>query len=254
MVALAPPPSLTLDAVPKHVAIVMDGNGRWARMRHRPRVFGHHQGLKAVRGVIEACMRRQVPILTLFAFSSENWKRPADEVSALMDLFLRSIQRETDELHRNGVRLRFIGDRGRFPVPLDELMSAAEAKTRGNDRLQLNVAVNYGGRWDIAQAARRAAAEVIAGRLPREAIDETRIGRHLALAELPEPDLLIRTGGETRLSNFLLWQFAYTELYFCNVLWPDFDDRAFDAALLDFAQRERRYGRTSAQVRKGEVG
>ncbi len=234
--------------IPHHIAIVMDGNGRWAKARHQPRSFGHNAGRKAVREVIEACLREGVRVLTLFAFSSENWQRPQDEVSALMSLFLRALDKEVEELHGHGVRLRFIGDLSAFDKPLSERMRAAMAHTAGNDALHMNVAVSYGGRWDIVQASRQAAAAVARGELRAEEIDETRLGQWMSLAELPPLDLFIRTGGECRISNFLLWQVAYAELYFTDTLWPDFDQVCLRQAIEDYARRERRYGRTSVQV------
>jgi len=233
---------------PRHIAIVMDGNGRWAKQRHRPRSFGHHAGQKAVRATIEFCLRRGIEALTLFAFSSENWARPQDEVSALMELFLKALEREVDELHGYGVRIRFIGELSAFAPALRDRMYAAMAKTQGNAKLALNIAVNYGGRWDIARAAQRAAEAVQRGELAAAQLDEHVLARYFALAELPPLDLFIRTGGEKRVSNFLLWQLAYAELYFSDVLWPDFDATCLDAAIADFAARERRYGKTSAQV------
>ncbi len=237
--------------LPQHVAVVMDGNGRWAEQRRRPRPFGHRAGVKAVRGIIGACVSKGIGALTLFAFSSENWSRPRSEVSSLMDLFLRSLRREAAELSANGVRLRFIGDRSRFSQELVSLMGDVEQQTLSNERLHLNIAVNYGGRWDIVAAARDLAFAVAQGTLDPEQIDQDRFALSMSLAGLPEPDLLIRTGGERRISNFLLWQLAYTELYFSNALWPDFDDAAFDAALTDFAQRERRFGKTGKQLQSG---
>ena len=235
-------------AIPRHIAIVMDGNGRWARLRHRPRSFGHNAGRKAVREVVEGCLREGVEALTLFAFSSENWQRPEEEVGALMALFVRALDKETDELHDQGVRLRFVGDLAAFDAPLRERMLAAMARTAGNRRLNLNIAVNYGGRWDIVQAARAAAAAVLRGELRAEAIDEAELGRRMCLGELPPLDLFIRTGGECRLSNFLLWQAAYAELHFTDTLWPDFDQACLRRAIEDFGRRERRYGRTGDQV------
>ena len=235
-------------AIPRHIAIVMDGNGRWAKARHRPRSFGHNAGRKAVREVVEGCLREGVEALTLFAFSSENWRRPEEEVGALMALFVRALDKETGELHAQGVRLRFTGDLAAFDEPLRERMQAAMARTTGNRKLQLNIAVNYGGRWDIVQAARDAAAAVARGELRAEAIDEAELGRRMCLAELPPLDLFIRTGGECRLSNFLLWQAAYAELHFTDTLWPDFDQACLRRAIEDFGRRERRYGRTGDQV------
>lgn len=239
---------------PRHVAIVMDGNGRWASERHRPRVFGHRAGVKAVRRTVEAVIARGIEFLTLFAFSSENWSRPPAEVNALMDLFLKAMRRETEDLSKNGVRLRFIGDRARFAPELREQMAACEAMTVGNARLNLNIAVNYGGRLDIVQAARRLAERAAAGQLDPAAIDEACFAAEIALAEQPAPDLFIRTGGEHRISNFLLWQIAYTELHFSPVLWPDFDALRLDQALLDYATRERRFGKTPEQVRQQAPG
>ncbi len=234
--------------VPRHIAIVMDGNGRWARKRHRPRSFGHNAGRKAVREVIEACLREGVQVLTLFAFSSENWQRPQDEVGALMGLFLRALDKEVDELHSHGVRLRFIGDLAAFEQPLRERMHAAMAHTVSNTNLHVNIAVSYGGRWDIVQASRQSAAAVARGELRAEDISEASLGRWMSLADLPPLDLFIRTGGECRVSNFLLWQIAYAELYFTDTLWPDFDQACLRQAIEDYARRERRYGRTGEQT------
>jgi undecaprenyl diphosphate synthase len=234
--------------VPRHIGIVMDGNGRWAKARHRPRSFGHNAGRKAVREVVEGCLRQGVESLTLFAFSSENWLRPENEVSALLDLFVRALDKEVDELHGNGVRLRFIGELAAFEEPLQKRMLAAMQRTAGNDKLHMNVAVNYGGRWDIVQAARKAAIAVARGDLPAEAIDEAAFNQWTCLAELPPLDLFIRTGGDRRVSNFLLWQLAYAELYFTDTLWPDFNQASLQHAIDDFARRERRFGRTGDQV------
>jgi undecaprenyl diphosphate synthase len=227
----------------------MDGNGRWAKRRALPRHMGHRAGVKAVRAVVEGCARRGVEALTLFAFSSENWGRPAEEVTRLMELFVEAMDREVDALHRNGIRLRFVGELATLKPHLTESIAAAEARTAGNLNLTLYVALSYGGRWDIAQGARRLAERAAAGVLDPAAIDEAALGRELALAEAPEPDLFIRTGGEQRLSNFLLWQLAYTELYFCDDLWPDFDDAALERAIRHFAGRQRRFGLTGEQVR-----
>lgn len=235
--------------LPCHIAIVMDGNGRWAKQRHRPRTFGHRAGQKAVRAAIEFCLRSGIGALTLFAFSSENWQRPKSEVGALMDLFLKALDREVDELHGHGVAIAFIGDLSAFAPALRERMRKTAEKTRSNDKLALNIAVNYGGRWDIAHAARMAATAVQRGELAAHDIDERRFGQFLSLANVPPPDLFIRTGGEQRISNFLLWQLAYSELYFSDVLWPDFDAVCLQAALDDFAQRERRFGLTGEQAR-----
>ena len=234
--------------IPRHIAIVMDGNGRWAKLRHRPRTFGHNAGRKAVRNVVEGCLRQGVKVLTLFAFSSENWQRPQDEVGALMELFLRALDREVDELHSNEVRLRFVGDLSAFDEAMRQRMTAAMARTAGNDALHLNVAMNYGGRWDIVQAARKAAEAVARGELGADDIDEALLGHWMSLADLPPLDLFIRTGGECRVSNFLLWQLAYAELHFTDTLWPDFDQACLRSAIEDYARRERRFGRTGEQV------
>lgn len=228
--------------VPRHIAIVMDGNGRWARRRGQPRSFGHRAGQKAVRATVAYCMRNGVDVLTLFAFSSENWKRPDSEVGALMDLFLKALDKEIDELHKNEVRVRFVGELSAFSEELRKRMQAASMRTAANARLVLNVCVSYGGRWDIVQAARRTAEAVAQGRLDPAAIDENTLAAYFCLSDLPPPDLFIRTGGEHRISNFLLWQLAYTELYFTETLWPDMDDAEFDRALDDYARRERRFG------------
>jgi undecaprenyl diphosphate synthase len=237
--------------VPHHLAVIMDGNGRWAERRRRPRAIGHRAGARAVNVCIDFCLERGVQALTLFAFSSENWGRPEEEVGALMKLFLGALDREVEELHRRGVRVRFIGERERFAADIRQRMQAAESLTAGNTRLHLNVAASYGGRQDIAQAARALAADVAAGRLKPEDIDEAALGARISLADLPAPDLFIRTGGDHRVSNFLLWQLAYTELWFTDVLWPDLDAPLLQRALDDYAQRERRFGLTSAQVAGG---
>jgi undecaprenyl diphosphate synthase len=245
---LQPRAQSAAQRIPRHVAIIMDGNGRWANRKNLPRYMGHREGVKAVRRVVERCLDRGVETLTLFAFSSENWRRPKTEVGLLMDLFLHTLQKEINRLHRNGVRMLFIGDRSAFNDKLRSLMDAAEAQTADNRRLTLVVAVNYGGRWDLAQAAQRLALRVARGELRPEDIDSEVLGAELCLADLPEPDLFIRTGGEQRISNYLLWQLAYTELYFTDLLWPDFDGAAFDEALRSFACRQRRFGRTGDQV------
>jgi undecaprenyl diphosphate synthase len=233
---------------PQHVAVIMDGNGRWATRRHLPRVAGHSRGVDAVRSTIEACGKAGVHYLTLFAFSSENWRRPQDEVSTLMRLFVSALQKEVGKLIENGVRMRVVGRVDDFDVPLRALMREAEEQTAANDRLHLTICASYGGRWDIMQAMQRLLrARPQLAQAP-EAITEDDLAPYLALAFAPEPDLLIRTGGEQRISNFLLWQLAYTELYFTDLLWPDFDTKALDAALAWYRSRERRFGRTSAQV------
>ena len=235
-------------SIPTHVAVIMDGNGRWAKMRSQPRHAGHRAGAKAVRNTVETAARRGVGFLTLFAFSSENWQRPADEVRSLMTLFLEALQREIDDLHRNNVKLRFVGERHKLQPRLVRKIEAAEARTAGNGGLVLTVAVAYGGRWDLMNAARELASRVERGEMSASDIDEKRFAGHLALAGMPDPDLLIRTGGEQRISNFLLWNLAYAELYFCACLWPDFDEKEFDQALAIYANRQRRYGHTGEQV------
>jgi undecaprenyl diphosphate synthase len=227
---------------PYHIAIVMDGNGRWARRRAQPRSFGHRAGQKAVRATVEYCLRHGVGVLTLFAFSSEIWKRPDAEVGALMDLFLKALVKEIDKLHENQVRVRFIGELSAFSEAIRTRMQAAMLRTGANARLILDICVNYGGRWDIAQAARRAASAAVAGKLDPAAIDEASLAPYFCLADVPPPDLFIRTGGEHRISNFLLWQLAYAELYFTDTLWPDMDAAELDRALDDYARRERRFG------------
>ena len=237
------------NTVPRHVAITMDGNGRWAASRGLPRSAGHQAGLDPVRMCIAQCARRGVEALTLFAFSSENWRRPVEEVTSLMGLFLEALDREIAELHANRVRVRFIGDRRTLSVRLQTHIAAAEERTGGNDGLRLQVAVSYGGRWDILQATQKLAKECSSGSLRPEEIDEQRFAGALELAGLPDAELLVRTGGERRISNFLLWNLAYTELYFSECLWPDFDLAELEAAFAFFATRERRFGRTSQQRR-----
>jgi undecaprenyl diphosphate synthase len=232
--------------VPRHVAIIMDGNGRWAQARGKPRVFGHTRGVDAVRATLEACGERGIEYLTLFAFSSENWRRPPDEVSTLMKLFVSALRREVNRLVELGVRMRVIGDLSAFDGELRRLIVESEQKTALNEKLNLTICANYGGRWDIVQAARRAADER-AGAGPG-GITEDDIARHLALAFAPDPDLLIRTGGERRISNFLLWQLAYAELHFSDLLWPDFDAAELDRALAWYATRQRRFGMTGEQI------
>ncbi|CAG0939228.1 undecaprenyl diphosphate synthase [Gammaproteobacteria bacterium] len=232
---------------PRHVALIMDGNGRWASAHGKPRHAGHRAGVRAARAVTRACAEAGVEVLTLFAFSSENWQRPPEEVNSLMRLFVEVLQREVDELHANGFQLRFIGAREQLPEILRKRVADAEAKTAGNSRMTLVLAVSYGGRWDIVQAARRVAAKVRSGDLDPQDIDETLLGRHLSLAGLPPPDLLIRTGGEQRVSNFLLWDLAYTEIYFTDLLWPDFGPAELSQAMDFFRQRQRRFGRIGGQ-------
>lgn len=233
-----------VSSIPRHVAIIMDGNGRWATKRFLPRVAGHKKGVDAVRTIIEACVERGVEYLTLFAFSSENWRRPADEVSLLMRLFITALEREVSRMHANGIRLKVVGDLERFDAKLQELIADAERRTANNTRLTLTICANYGGRWDIMQAV---------GKIVRENpgvtdFTEEQLAPHLVMAYAPEPDLFIRTGGEERISNFLLWQLAYSEFYFTTTYWPDFDATELDLAFASYQKRERRFGRTSEQL------
>jgi undecaprenyl diphosphate synthase len=238
--------------VPRHIAIIMDGNNRWAKARGLPGPSGHKAGVEAIRAVLRACEKYGVEVLTLFAFSSENWRRPPREVSALMALFLSYLRREVKTLHESGVRVRVIGDRSRFVPRLRASIEQAENLTRSNTRTTLVIAADYGGQWDIAQAARRLALDVQAGKLDAAAITPQVFDEYTCLADLPKPDLCIRTGGEHRISNFLLWQAAYTELYFTDVFWPDFGAEQLADAILDYSQRMRRFGRTSEQVLEGK--
>lgn len=238
----------TVDRLPNHVAMIMDGNGRWAKQSGLPRIAGHRRGVETVRHMVRTCAERGIPYLTLFAFSSENWRRPATEVRLLMELLSSALENEVKELHENNVRLRVIGELSRFSKRVTRLISEAESNTADNTRLTLTIAANYGGRWDIVQACQRIAAKVARGELRAEQITEQLIQQSVSTADLPEPDLFIRTGGEKRISNFLLWQLAYTELYFSDVLWPDFDAYELDHALSWFAERQRRFGRTGDQV------
>ena len=234
--------------VPTHVAIIMDGNGRWAKQRKLPRTAGHRQGVKATQEIIKASGEAGVKILTLFAFSSENWQRPKNEVSALMDLFMQSLKNEVNNLAENGVRLKFLGDKDAFSKKLSQQIQHAEELTASNDKLLLNIAANYGGKWDILQAAKKIIQDVQHGELQIDEIDENTLKKELATQDMPAPDLFIRTGGEQRISNFLLWQLAYTELYFCDVLWPEFDKNELEKAFENYRQRQRRFGRTQEQV------
>ncbi|HEY1042701.1 MAG TPA: polyprenyl diphosphate synthase [Telluria sp.] len=234
--------------VPRHVAIIMDGNGRWATKRFMPRVAGHVKGVEAVRGVVEACVRRGIEYLTLFAFSSENWRRPEEEVSLLMKLFVTALEREVSKMHANDIRLKVVGDLTRFDPKLQEMIAAAERKTAGNRRLTVTVCANYGGRWDIMQAAAKMA-HANPGALE---FTEEQLAEHLSMAYAPEPDLFIRTGGEQRISNFLLWQLAYSELYFTDTYWPDFTAESLDLAIASYRNRERRFGRTGEQLAEKE--
>jgi undecaprenyl diphosphate synthase len=233
-----------VPAVPRHVAIIMDGNGRWATKRFLPRVAGHGKGVEAVRTVVEACVLRGVEYLTLFAFSSENWRRPQDEVSLLMRLFVTALEREVSRMHANDIRLKVVGDLSRFDVKLQTLIAGAERRTANNTRLTVTVCANYGGRWDIMQAVNK----MIAAHPGLGEFSEEQLAPYLSMAYAPEPDLFIRTGGEERISNFLLWQLAYTEFYFSEIFWPDFDAEALDRAIESYQLRERRFGRTSDQL------
>lgn len=238
-------------SMPRHIAIIMDGNGRWAKKRFLPRVAGHKRGVESVRKMTRACIDRGIPYLTLFAFSSENWRRPAEEVSFLMQLFLHALEEEIDRLHQNGIRFRVVGDLSRFDKPLVDMVKRAEALTADNDRLVLTVAANYGGRWDILQAMEKMLA---ANPAQRNGFSEDDLTPYLSLNYAPEPDLFIRTGGEQRVSNFLLWQLAYTEFYFTDTLWPAFDTAALDRAIESYRHRERRFGRTSEQLTGDSAG
>lgn len=233
-----------IGLVPRHIAIIMDGNGRWARKRFLPRISGHTRGVEALRGTTRAAIERGVEYLTVFAFSSENWRRPAEEVSFLMQLFIKSLQKEVKRLHQNGIRFRVIGERSRFDATLVKAIAAAEELTADNTRLHLTIAANYGGRWDILAAANR----LLARQPGLDKISEEALAAELSMSFAPEPDLFIRTGGEQRISNFLLWQLAYTEFYFTDALWPDFDAHLLDEAIASYRERERRFGRTSEQL------
>ena len=240
--------------IPRHLAVIMDGNGRWAQQRHRPRIIGHRAGARAVNLCIDFCLDAGIGALTLFAFSSENWGRPEDEVGGLMKLFMNALDREVGELHRRGVRVRFIGERSRFGAAIASRMDQAEQLTAGNERLALNIAASYGGRQDITSAARSLAADVAAGRLQPDQIDEALFDSRTALAGLPPPVRMNRSGGDHRISNFLLWQLAYTELWFTEALWPELDAATLQRALDDYASRERRFGLTGAQVSGAQNG
>jgi undecaprenyl diphosphate synthase len=237
-----------INAVPRHIAIIMDGNGRWAKQRFMPRVMGHQRGVESVREMVKACRQMGVEYLTLFAFSSENWRRPADEVSFLMQLFMKMLEREVSKLHENNICLKVIGDRSRFDAQLVKYIEDAEALTANNTGLTLTIAANYGGRWDIMQAMH---ALSLAHPERATAFEEEELAPYLSMHYAPEPDLFIRTGGEQRISNFLLWQCAYTELYFTDILWPAFGRPELEAAIQSYQKRERRFGRTSEQL-KGE--
>jgi len=239
---------IEINNIPQHVAIIMDGNGRWAKKRKMPRVAGHRAGVESVRRIVKACGEAGVKVLTLFAFSSENWKRPEQEVGLLMDLFMTVLNREAKKLNKNNVQLRVVGDLSAFSAKLQGRIADAVELTKNNDGVILNIAANYGGHWDILNATKKIAEKVSAGELALEDVTEAEMNQHMSFPDLPELDLFIRTGGEIRVSNFLLWQLAYTELYFSEVLWPDFDESEFDKALLSFSQRQRRFGKTGEQI------
>ncbi len=246
-------PAQSMDAVisskPRHIAIIMDGNGRWARRRGLPRVAGHRRGVETVKNMVPICGKRGIPYLTLFAFSSENWNRPSAEVKLLIELLHTTLENEMRRLHEHKVRLRVIGELSRFPRKLQSKIDEAHELTRSNRALNLTIAINYGGQWDMTQACQSLAELVAAGEMTPDAITPALIESHLCTSELPPPDLFIRTGGEQRISNFLLWQLAYTELYFSDTYWPDFDEQCVDEALAHFAGRQRRFGKTGEQVR-----
>ncbi len=239
------------ETIPRHIAVVMDGNGRWARNRGLPRIAGHRRGVEVVREMVRTCGERGISHLTLFAFSSENWRRPRSEVEFLVELLISTLENEIRKLHEGGVNLRIIGDLERFGSRVKLLVKNAQQLTCHNNKLNLTIAINYGGRWDITQAARRISEDAAAGTIRAEDIDEALVNSYLSTTGMPEPDLFIRTGGESRISNFLLWQLAYTELYFTDILWPDFGEDELDAALKSFAGRQRRFGQTGEQVSVG---
>ena len=243
------PQSQLQQCMPKHVAIIMDGNGRWAQQQGKPRVWGHKNGVESVRRAVTFCRQNNIESLSLFAFSSENWRRPEGEVSTLMDLFMMVLTKEVKKLHRNDVKLNVIGDISRFSDKLQKKIYDAEQLTKDNNALNLNICANYGGRWDIVQAARKVAQDCIDNDIPLSHIDESSMDKYMCLHQQPPLDLLIRTGGDYRISNFLIWQAAYAELYFTNVLWPDFDDNEFNKAVGAFVERERRFGFTGEQIR-----
>ncbi|RJE75579.1 di-trans,poly-cis-decaprenylcistransferase [Pseudoalteromonas citrea] len=242
--------TISQQSLPKHIAIIMDGNGRWAQSRNRPRTYGHKKGVDAVRSAVQFCSKLKIESLTLFAFSSENWRRPEDEVSTLMELFLFVLTKEVKKLHKNNVKLNVIGEISRFPSSLQERVQAAHALTENNTGLQLNIAANYGGRWDITQAAQKLAMQASEGKIQPSDITEEAITKQLSMAHQSELDLLIRTGGDCRISNFLLWQAAYAELYFTDTLWPDFNEEAFAEAIACYVSRERRFGCTGDQIKE----
>lgn len=239
---------MSTSSLPKHIAIIMDGNGRWAKQRFMPRVAGHRAGVEAARQVVKNCAKRNIKVLSLFAFSSENWRRPAQEVSYLMDIFLTGLEREVSMLHDNNIQLRFIGDRTRFNEKLITKIFEVEELTANNTGMVLIIAADYGGQWDICQAMRKLGDEIEKGKLSSADITSEKIAEKLSFADLPDPDLFIRTSGELRISNFMLWQLSYSELYFTKIMWPEFDEKELDSALLHYANRERRYGKSTEQM------
>jgi len=241
-------PDFPREKLPRHIAIIMDGNGRWAEQRNLPRFAGHKAGVETVRSIVQVCAELNIEALTLFAFSSENWRRPKKEVGLLMDLFLTALDREVNKLHKNAVQVRVIGDLTQFPEKLQNRIKESMALTADNNGLVLNIAANYGGKWDITQAVRKVALKVENSEISAADVSEDTISQNLSMNDLPEPDLFIRTGGEKRISNFLIWQLAYTELYFTNILWPDFNREEFSTAIQSFASRQRRFGRTGNQI------
>lgn len=236
------------DLLPQHIAVIMDGNGRWAKQRGKPRIYGHRMAVKSVRETISTASRLGIKAITLFAFSSENWKRPEEEVSVLMDLFMAVLTREVKKLHKNNLRLQIIGDKTRFSNALQKKIAAAEELTQANTGTVINVAANYGGKWDITEAVKQVAQQVSDGQLQPQDITESTISQYLSMSDLPDVDLMIRTSGECRISNFMLWQMAYAELYFTDLFWPEFDEQALLDAIAWFINRERRFGCTSEQL------
>ncbi len=241
------------NGMPKHIAIIMDGNGRWAEKKFMPRIMGHRAGVKTVRKVVEFCVKEEIEVLSLFAFSSENWRRPKKEVNMLMELFMGTLQSQVDKLDKNNIRLHIIGDKSAFSEKLQKQIAIAEQQTENNSGLNLVIAANYGGRWDITQAVQKISEQVVNGELQASDISEEIINQNLTTAHLPEPDLFIRSGGEERISNFLLWQLAYTEFYFTETLWPDFDQAQLNDAVTSFKKRQRRFGHTGEQIVNSSV-
>lgn len=239
---------MTDNGNPRHIAIIMDGNGRWAEKKLMPRIMGHRAGVKAVQKIVEQCVKEKIEVLSLFAFSSENWRRPKKEVTMLMELFMGTLQTQVDKLDKNNIKLHIVGDKTAFSEKLQNKIAEAEAQTQENTGLNLVIAANYGGRWDITQAVQKITAKIVSGELEPQDITEDLISQHIITSELPEPDLFIRSGGEQRVSNFLLWQLAYTEFYFTEVLWPDFNQQLLVEAIDSFKSRQRRFGKTGEQI------